>query len=338
MEAPKWGSGHKFVKEYFRIVNERMAKVGKKKEWLKHFGEAKTDFERVCYLLKSLEASNEDKTGVGVLGLPTKRDEVVKFNVKSDEFADKILLSLKTQKDVSKSLDYVNRALFFAESDAAKLRVLGIRGRLLSTLGELRCFRGEPPEVISEDSSKHKKTSHEKSEEVSCHLSASPNGRIQLRNTGNKRGWTLEVTQDVSVGDVLMVDKPYASTLLSDHFGTHCYHCYKRTLSLIPCHHCPYVGFCSETCAENASKDKLPASAEGTGRHVYDCHGIVACIILDNYAGWSKESKDSIGGPIVARLAFACVANTNPDTLLDYICSSGRYAVSVYCNFLILIQ
>lgn len=54
--------------------------------------------------------------------------------------------------------------------------------------------------------------------------------------------------------------------------------------------------------------------------------------MLDNYAGWSKENKDSIGGPIVARLAFACVANTDPDTLLDYICSSGRYAVSECCN------
>lgn len=59
MDASKCGSDHKFVKEYFRIVNERMAKVGRKKEWMKQFGEAKTDFERVCFLLKSLEASNE---------------------------------------------------------------------------------------------------------------------------------------------------------------------------------------------------------------------------------------------------------------------------------------
>ncbi|VUZ39483.1 unnamed protein product [Hymenolepis diminuta] len=179
---------------------------------------------------------------------------------------------------------------------------------------------------MSKDSSNCKKVSCKKEKEVSCHLSASPDGLLQLKNTGNKRGWALEVTQDIAVGDVLMVDKPYASNLLSDHFGTHCYHCYKRMLSLIPCDCCPYVGFCSEFCAENAKKHVLPASAKGAGRHVYDCHGILACIMLDNYAGWSKENKDSIGGPIVARLAFACVANTDPDTLLDYICSSGRYA------------
>lgn len=52
-----------------------------------------------------------------------------------------------------------------------------------------------------------------------------------------------------SLGDVLVVDKPYASILLTKHFGTHCYHCYKRCLDLIPCDCCPYVssgatGYC----------------------------------------------------------------------------------------------
>ncbi|VDL58990.1 unnamed protein product [Hymenolepis diminuta] len=241
MDASKCGSDHKFVKEYFRIVNERMTKVGRKKEWMKQFGEAKTDFERVCFLLKSLEASNEGKRGIEVLGLPSKRSEVTKVNVKSDEFSDKILLSLKTQKSVRGLLNYATRALFFAESEAAKLRAEANRSRILSLLGEWKCFRAEPPEVMSKDSSNCKKVSCKKEKEVSCHLSASPDGLLQLKNTGNKRGWALEVTQDIAVGDVLMVDKPYASNLLSDHFGTHCYHCYKRMLSLIPCDCCPYV-------------------------------------------------------------------------------------------------
>ena len=54
----KFGSEHALVKQYFSIVDERMLKVGKKKEWLRSFGEAKTDFERVCFLLKSLESSS----------------------------------------------------------------------------------------------------------------------------------------------------------------------------------------------------------------------------------------------------------------------------------------
>lgn len=61
MEASKGGSQHELVKKYFRVVNDRMVRVGKKKVWMKQFGEAKTDFERVCFLLKSLEASNEGK-------------------------------------------------------------------------------------------------------------------------------------------------------------------------------------------------------------------------------------------------------------------------------------
>ena len=68
---------------------------------------------------------------------------------------------------------------------------------------------------------------------------------------------------------------------------------------------------------------------KGLGRHVHDCHGIIPCLQLDNYAGWPKARKDSIGGPIVTHLTFGCIANTSPDCLLDYVCSSGRYAVSI---------
>lgn len=66
---------------------------------------------------------------------------------------------------------------------------------------------------------------------------------------------------------------------------------------------------------------------DGLGYHVYDCGGIVPCLHLDSYADWPKESKDSVGGPIISHLTFACIANTAPDCLLDYVCSTGRYEV-----------
>lgn len=58
MECLNSGSKHDLVKAYFKIVHESMSRVGKRREWLKKFGENKTDFQRVCYLLKALKAAN----------------------------------------------------------------------------------------------------------------------------------------------------------------------------------------------------------------------------------------------------------------------------------------
>ncbi|VDD78105.1 unnamed protein product [Mesocestoides corti] len=84
------------------------------------------------------------------------------------------------------------------------------------------------------------------------------------------------------------------------------------------------VGFCSESCAEKACSS--PSSpAHGLGRHCYECDSLLPCLLLDNYAGWPKSSSESIGGTDVAHLAFACVADTDSNSLLDFVCETGRY-------------
>ncbi|CDS43041.1 set and mynd domain containing protein [Echinococcus multilocularis] len=130
-----------------------------------------------------------------------------------------------------------------------------------------------------------------------------------------------------SIGEVLIVDKPYASVLVKEFLYMYCYHCYNRCFNLKPCSGCSFVGFCSPSCAESAMR-RDGGRRDGLGRHVHDCGGLVPCLLLDNYAGWPKESKGSVGGPNVSHLAFACIGNTAPDCLLDYICSTGRYEVS----------
>lgn len=161
-----------------------------------------------------------------MLGFPSKREEVTKVNVKSDEYSEAILLSLQNQRDTKRLLDYSTRAVFFAESDAAKHKALSQRNYILSHLvfvfplwlssyikshpllvahlavslfpkNSLTCFRAEPPNVsdVSEGNKENPDGNM-----ASCQLLACPNGIVRLKNTGNKRGWTLEVTQDVSVG------------------------------------------------------------------------------------------------------------------------------------------
>ncbi|VDM34272.1 unnamed protein product [Hydatigera taeniaeformis] len=404
MECMKSGSQHELVKEYFRIVHESMSKFGKKKEFLKKFGETRTDFQRVCYLLKALEATNfvilpetvsglAAKSGIEVLGMPSKETALKGLNGKSDEVSTQIREhsnQLWKSRQATKALTFYTAALFHAASDSVKALALGnrscvlfslncfdeasadasealkvgnidlgfplskaarlhiriaqchqIRGRLpearkhfqeaisllddseasmrtsllsLAKLGLLecsteqektmstpsspseplwKCIRYDPPKFSRVQTIKLTKASSDDKPGTSCRLLSAPDGTVRLRNTGHKRGWAVEVTRDVPVASSIQ----YVSDL--------------------------HVGFCSSACAKSAMR--ADGGRDGLGRHVNDCGGLVPCLQLDSYAGWSKEVKDSVGGPKVSRLAFACIASTAPDCLLDYVCSTGRY-------------
>ncbi|KAM7535998.1 hypothetical protein Aperf_G00000098880 [Anoplocephala perfoliata] len=131
---------------------------------------------------------------------------------------------------------------------------------------------------------------------------------LSLKYTVN--GWTTEVIQDVSPGDVLFVEKPWAISLLNEP-TKYCYFCCKRGSSLTPCNRCHYVGFCNETCATNVSKLEKPGSSKGNV-HIYDCHGLLPSI---NFLPTGNK----------LHVAFNCIAQLPSETLLDYLCSTGPY-------------
>ncbi|XP_078000024.1 protein-lysine N-methyltransferase SMYD4-like [Glandiceps talaboti] len=59
-------------------------------------------------------------------------------------------------------------------------------------------------------------------------------------------------TRDIKAGDVLIVEKPYASVVLLPCNATHCQHCYKNVLAPIPCKQCASVAYCSVKCREES--------------------------------------------------------------------------------------
>lgn len=63
----------------------------------------------------------------------------------------------------------------------------------------------------------------------------------------------LIVNDDVKVGEILVVEKPYSRSLLPDYFHTHCSHCFRRSLNLIPCPECTTTMFCCENCLNSAN-------------------------------------------------------------------------------------
>ncbi|VDO06206.1 unnamed protein product [Rodentolepis nana] len=139
-----------------------------------------------------------------------------------------------------------------------------------------------------------------------------PKGLLRLKNTDTSSGWTLEVTRDVSVGEVLLLERAYAMSLYSER-TLYCNICYKRCLNLIPCSGCPHVGFCSEECAEEAANPHGPADGrKHVQPHLYECQGVLACF-------YSTVNED------LMHVAFKCISNTTPECLLDYCCSTGQY-------------
>ncbi|VDD76761.1 unnamed protein product [Mesocestoides corti] len=407
MDIVKTGSSQTAFKTFCRRVEACVSQSGGMSKWLRAFGRLKTDFERVCHLLRALEKTTRGDCSFAALGLPNK-ETISKSNAKSDNESIRIReLGNECWKlrQCQASLAYFTAALFYASSDLQKALALGNRSCVLH---HLQCFQEAAHDAVLalelgfpkdkahrlhirvgqcllrlnhvEDARQHFERAldqltssgpstskllslarsglvecqegsttsapppawqcvrapqpvltadeDENGTPEMCHLVAAASNTVRLRNAGSERGWTLELTRDVSVGDVLLVDRPYASRLNKECFFTHCYHCYTRCQNLRPCTGCSQVGFCSESCAEKACSS--PSSpAHGLGRHCYECDSLLPCLLLDNYAGWPKSSSESIGGTDVAHLAFACVADTDSNSLLDFVCRTGRYQAFV---------
>ncbi|XP_050684054.1 SET and MYND domain-containing protein 4 [Leptidea sinapis] len=72
-----------------------------------------------------------------------------------------------------------------------------------------------------------------------------------------RKGRYVIANKAVQTGDVLLIDKPYAACLISDYYGSHCLHCFKRLESCVDeapiwCTNCSGVAFCSVECRDKA--------------------------------------------------------------------------------------
>ena len=73
------------------------------------------------------------------------------------------------------------------------------------------------------------------------------------------RGRGLYATRDIKVGEVLIVEKPYTSVVLTDYSLTHCHQCCARCFVPLPCDRCVDVVFCSSQCRQDAQRDSHAA-------------------------------------------------------------------------------
>lgn len=116
-------------------------------------------------------------------------------------------------------------------------------------------------------------------------------------------------TRDVYVGDILVIEKPFASVLLPRHLETHCYHCLRRATNIpIPCCQCSTVRYCSEACAKQSWDS---------------CHSI-ECQYLDLIHQAGLGGNDLLALRIVAKAGYKCLMNFR-QKLQQGLCNvSGR--------------
>ena len=58
----------------------------------------------------------------------------------------------------------------------------------------------------------------------------------------------VNVVPVTAAGEVVMVEKPFASVLLEEEWSDHCHVCFVRSDVMLACDRCVLVMFCSEEC------------------------------------------------------------------------------------------
>lgn len=70
-----------------------------------------------------------------------------------------------------------------------------------------------------------------------------------------EEGRKLVAKMPFQAGDILIVQNPFMGVMGVEPDPTHCHHCLKKSLCLVPCDQCTYAVYCSEKCRTEAYDD-----------------------------------------------------------------------------------
>lgn len=123
----------------------------------------------------------------------------------------------------------------------------------------------------------------------------------------DQSGRGLFAQQDIQVGKVLVIEKPFASTVLSDFRHRYCHHCCTRVIAPAPCLSCSYVVFCGIKCQQEAQESY----------HKYECD------VLSS----AHAAEINLG-----HLALKTVIKAGYETLVSFEEKSDTDKTQVYFN------
>ncbi len=67
-----------------------------------------------------------------------------------------------------------------------------------------------------------------------------------------ERGRFIVANRDMKPGEIVVIEKPFASVLLLEHSLDYCHHCFKKVTAPIPSAHCCFAMFCNDDCTREA--------------------------------------------------------------------------------------
>ncbi|KAM7536300.1 hypothetical protein Aperf_G00000084284 [Anoplocephala perfoliata] len=274
------------MQRYLLVVDEAMSKMGERAEWMKVFRRAKTDFQRICFLLQAIKSSSK-----------------AVFYARSPE---QIALAFARRCNILYNLGLINEAIvdgeFALTLPCPKEEIVHIHvclGECFKTLSKLAEARGHFEDAIAIQT----QTEDTGFSEL---LLRAHQGLRQCKEEGAEH--ELEIFQPS-----WQIFRPKPPQLVEE----------EKTIALSKDDWIEAdpdeitVGFCSSECANDAVKAGKQATEGKDGQqHIYDCRGLLPCILI-------KSDGD------FAHAAFKCIANTNPECLLNYICSTGNYEVGM---------
>ena len=68
------------------------------------------------------------------------------------------------------------------------------------------------------------------------------------------KGRHIQALRDIKPGEIILIEKPFASILAPERFLTHCHYCLTCVENPLPCTSCVHSVFCSDKCMINAKK------------------------------------------------------------------------------------
>ncbi|XP_060822730.1 SET and MYND domain-containing protein 4-like isoform X2 [Bombus pascuorum] len=129
---------------------------------------------------------------------------------------------------------------------------------------------------------------------------------LDIEETENA-GKRAIAAKPIEPGDRLVVEAPFAATLLPEFFGTHCQHCFSRFVAPIGCPDCSSVAFCGRECRDVAMASyhkyecKVLALLIGSGMSVLSMlalrmitqSGLAGCVEICRALSCNEKEQDA---------------------------------------------
>ncbi|XP_060521878.1 SET and MYND domain-containing protein 4 [Cylas formicarius] len=252
VEAATGETLKRFLSNVREVYRPKNAEFSRKKR-----AEAETSLERgehqksfVLFSQSVLRAPRQDLP----LALWGRSQALLKMNKFSLALSDVQLALKEGLADEYKALAFWSMGVCHkAMDDANKARVsFGLAEKLLvNDAGLLKSLKCDETRTVAEEKPKKRKIKTPEILNESVGSLAGASAKLSLKKS-DELGRYVVANKNISTGETLVVEEPYAACLLPEMFGTHCHHCFARLESAVGCTECSSVAFCCTACRDRA--------------------------------------------------------------------------------------